>query len=593
MRSVYNLLRELRALPLVLMVPVAIFAVLRVLPQLDLVVWGDYWISPLLHYYIVSFASFMALVTAVSINVAIGQDATVRTFFMTHAFAGISALLLVRGLSTPSVLLESGLNVTFIWSMRLSLLVGAIFFAIAVYPWSTAVNQTILKYRRPLTAFLLLLYITYLIIGFAYPDPLDILSNNSDAANLITGIISVTLYLWAAYRLYQAYLVDQQVINRQISISLILLAQAQLAGLFGNWGRITWMMSHILIIGALAVALYALLINIRSRRHIQAAQYFGALGSILIVLVALTVGEVGTRLLQEVATVRRTVIVTITLIQAAISFTILYIIVIYLDKLIQERTQALTREQELRAELSRLIVHDLKNPLTVITSGLNLLAHGNFNSSPETQTRLIQQLESAGDNVLGLINDLLNVEKMEANEFELQFTAVNTAVLLKNRIDDYQILAATHKQTLQLEMPAQMPIVQADAELLSRVIDNLLANALKYTPEHGDVLVSAIVQPARLTLYFDDSGPGIPPDDRERIFEKFSQVRGSERRGAGLGLTFCRMVINAHSGHVEVNTSPLGGARFAVHLPLQPTEPEANGPAAVSPDNLSNTPARA
>ncbi|MCA9955927.1 MAG: ATP-binding protein, partial [Anaerolineales bacterium] len=106
----------------------------------------------------------------------------------------------------------------------------------------------------------------------------------------------------------------------------------------------------------------------------------------------------------------------------------------------------------------------------------------------------------------------------------------------------------------------------------SRVFANLLSNAVKFTPERGRVLVHMARQPNQLVVTIADNGPGVPLHERERIFEKFAQIKGAERRGAGLGLTFCRMVAEAHGGSLTVGESDMGGALFCLTLPFAEEE---------------------
>jgi signal transduction histidine kinase len=192
----------------------------------------------------------------------------------------------------------------------------------------------------------------------------------------------------------------------------------------------------------------------------------------------------------------------------------------------------------------------------------------------ETQTRLLTNLEQSGDDILQMINDLLDVERMEVGVLKLQVGIVEPETLLHECVNDSQIIASTYKQNLTISHPV-LPRIQVDKSLLRRVLNNLLTNALKFTPEGGQIHVAAAALGDYLLISVADNGPGVPPADRERIFEKFTQVRGTERRGAGLGLTFCKMAIEAHGGTITVADSDSGGALFEIVLP-QRQAPEAN-----------------
>ena len=243
-----------------------------------------------------------------------------------------------------------------------------------------------------------------------------------------------------------------------------------------------------------------------------------------------------------------------------------------MNRLINERNEALRREQHLRSELTQLIVHDLKSPLTVILSGMNLLRKENLGSLSETQKRLLVNLEKSGDDILHMINDLLDVERLEAGALTLQKSLIDAPTLLHSQLEENQILASTHKQTLTFSHDANLPQIRVDKGLIIRVFANLLSNALKFTPEGGSVATFIACQNNQLVISIADSGPGVPPHERERIFEKFAQVEGGERRGAGLGLTFCKMVAEAHDGNLTVHDSELGGALFRLTLPFSEEE---------------------
>lgn len=217
-------------------------------------------------------------------------------------------------------------------------------------------------------------------------------------------------------------------------------------------------------------------------------------------------------------------------------------------------------------------MHDLKSPLTVILSGMNLLGKQNLGTLTETQKRLIVNLEKSGEDILNMINDLLDVERLEAGALTLQKTLTDTGLLVQNQLAESQILASTNKQKLTLSRDANLPQIRVDRGLISRVIANLLSNALKFTPESGAVAVHLLRQENELIMTVADSGPGVPLHERERIFEKFAQVEGGERRGAGLGLTFCKMVVEAHGGRLTVGESDLGGALFRLSLPFAEEE---------------------
>lgn len=545
--------------------PLTLLAILRLLPIWDVPAWGVSWYTRLIHYYVMSFASFMALIMALFTSSGLRGEAKPRTLFLTLAFGAVAALLLLTGISTPEVLIPGMMNELFRWSQRLALPVGAIYFAIASLQWGELQEKKMMTRWRGFILFNFLLYglFVFCTVWFAVPlqqladTPLDDLFKSS------LGAVTIGLLLWAAR---QNWLVGKPV-EKRLAVALVLLAEAQLCLVMGEWGRISWYLYNPLTLAGITVAVSAVLSTFEATRDIQLAHYFAVLGSILMIGLSLVSGELGIRWIPNVS---RTSIVSLALIQGALSFIILYFIVLHLDKVITERTLALHQEQRLRTELTQIIVHDLKNPLTVITSGVNLLRKERVGTITPQQGKLLADLERAGQDTLRLINDMLDVARMEAGTLPLKIGRLDMNKLLKERAAELQILASNYKQNLILSLPDSLPTIEADKELLHRVVSNILSNAVKFTPEEGQIRISAGCQGQDVTIIFEDSGPGIPVEDRQRIFEKFGQVKGTERRGAGLGLTFCEMAVEAHNGRIEVGDSAmLGGALFQVTLPVK------------------------
>jgi len=229
------------------------------------------------------------------------------------------------------------------------------------------------------------------------------------------------------------------------------------------------------------------------------------------------------------------------------------------------------REKRQRSELIQLIIHDLKSPLTIVISGLDLIHRGSLGEVNIMQDRLLTNLEHCSFEVLGLVNDMLDVERFEEGVMPLHKSLTDLAPLLQEQVSVLQILAEKHNQDLQIRVPETLPSVNVDPVLMRRVIHNLLANAQKLTPDNGQILVAAGVEGEQLHVTIADSGPGVPKIERDRIFEKYAQLDTKTRRGKGLGLTFCKMAVETHGGALLVEDSPLGGALFRLILPLDGT----------------------
>jgi len=162
---------------------------------------------------------------------------------------------------------------------------------------------------------------------------------------------------------------------------------------------------------------------------------------------------------------------------------------------------------------------------------------------------------------------------MENGELELDLRAVRFEEIAAKALDQVKGLALEHGHDLVNEVPPDGLTVQADEDLLRRVVVNLLGNAIKFTPDGGRITLSAKVDTQGLTFSVVDNGPGIPPEDQARIFDKFGQAaahRDRRKYSTGLGLAFCKMVVEAHGGRIWVESEVGKGSAFHVFIPVRP-----------------------
>ena len=238
----------------------------------------------------------------------------------------------------------------------------------------------------------------------------------------------------------------------------------------------------------------------------------------------------------------------------------------------------LRKLQAFQDDLSGMIVHDLRTPLTLITLSLDMLdRRARRDQLGEQYTDRIEQALSATTRMIAMMEDLLKIAKLEAHELQPTLVTSDFSQWLDVRAVGYQMQAEGEDKRLQVSY-AQLPLVKMDGELIGRVLDNLVSNALKYTHAGGEVRINAsVISTAAgdtLCAYVCDDGPGIAAEDQARIFDKFGQVKDGEGRsirpGTGLGLTFCRLAVQAHGGEIWVESKAGQGSRFYFTLPLLP-----------------------
>ncbi|HEY0073656.1 MAG TPA: PAS domain-containing sensor histidine kinase [Abditibacteriaceae bacterium] len=238
---------------------------------------------------------------------------------------------------------------------------------------------------------------------------------------------------------------------------------------------------------------------------------------------------------------------------------------------LQESYRRLQEVEKLRDDLTHMIIHDLRTPLTSVISGMQTLdIVGDLN---EDQREMMNIAIIGGETLLGMINDLLDVEKLESGSMQLDYVTLSAGELVASAIAQVASLAESQQLTLVQQTAADLPPLRGDENKLRRTLVNLLGNAIKFTPTGGTITVGARYSLEEHEVIFDvtDTGEGIPPEAFERIFEKFGQVesrQGGRLMSTGLGLTFCKLAVEAHGGHIAVESAPGKGSTFCFTIPL-------------------------
>ncbi len=237
-------------------------------------------------------------------------------------------------------------------------------------------------------------------------------------------------------------------------------------------------------------------------------------------------------------------------------------------KKLKENYEQLKELEALRDSLVHMIVHDLRSPLMSITGYLDLAL---MEKLPENITDYLLNVKEASDMLIELINTLLDVNKIESGKIDLAYSTVDVLQLAQNVLKKFASLKGN--RVLKLESEKDSIIVNCDRQLIERVIWNLVGNAIKFTPQKGGkVIISASTENKAAIITVTDNGHGIPRQYRDKIFDKFTQVKMRKsgiRASTGLGLTFCKLVVEAHGGRIHVDSEPKKGTSFSIVLPLQ------------------------
>lgn len=231
----------------------------------------------------------------------------------------------------------------------------------------------------------------------------------------------------------------------------------------------------------------------------------------------------------------------------------------------------------LRDDLTHMLIHDLRSPLTIIQSCLDLIRQ---DMQAEDYANLAEPLSLArrgSDKMLHMINQLLDISKLESGQMPIRGESLDVPSLLREAARRIEPLAANAQIELEISHPQDLPALHADSELIGRVLDNLLDNAIKFSPDGGHVQMWARLDPQppsqALLIGVTDQGPGISSEAQRKLFKKFQQIVTPSRRrqGTGLGLPFCKLAVEAHSGQIWVESREGQGSTFVMRLPLAAT----------------------
>lgn len=235
---------------------------------------------------------------------------------------------------------------------------------------------------------------------------------------------------------------------------------------------------------------------------------------------------------------------------------------------------ALERAMESKALLMRGLSHDLKNPLTAIDGHASLLEDGILGELAERQRQSVTRIRNGVRSLLALIGDLLELSRAEVGELRITAESVDVRTVVREAVDDYHAAARMAQHTISVAIADDLPPVRTDSARVRQVLGNLLSNAIKYTPPGGRIDVRAELRrmhgatghALQLAIDVGDTGPGIPPDKLELVFEEFTRLGDTEKPGAGLGLAIARRIARLLDGDITVASESGRGSRFTLWL---------------------------
>lgn len=234
---------------------------------------------------------------------------------------------------------------------------------------------------------------------------------------------------------------------------------------------------------------------------------------------------------------------------------------------IKQQYDILKDTLQMREDLSTTIVHDLRNPIGNISFACELLLRGELNKK---QRKKVEQILDSGQRLSALTDDLLIMAKMESGKLKLNLTSVNINALVNKVVTDYTYLATNNKIQLATELLKVERNVSIDANLFRRVLENLLSNAIKFSPSSSQVIIKVTLlklPEKNIQIQISDRGVGVKDELKQSIFNKYEiGTKFKDINQIGLGLTFCKMIVDAHQGKIFVEDNQPKGAIFTVQI---------------------------
>jgi signal transduction histidine kinase len=562
-----------------------------------------------------------------------------RVFLVGMGFLASASIFITHALSTPDVLM-SGRGLATSLSAQVGLLLGAIFFALSGFNINPTLNALLMRRARLWLVVYLLFYLTYnwvmlvTIPGMAAaqarePAPAITMTAHSEQSNGSHGaadlsssqeephgpaqapaaaippaaqagvrlgskelmaFVGLACFAFALWRHYALYRHSPSRAGLGLIYGIAFFGQAMLSQYFARLYSVSFWLYHAQELIGFGVIGYAVLGAYRrglsnqslleslfltgTRARVQAG-YAAAMDSLV---GALSRGEQPPPALR--ADLRE---------RLGLSESQVQVLEGAARAVAEERRQrreleqlnaALRQLEDHKRQLSQMLVHDLKNPLTALVGFLEILRLDRLNTDQRT---LVESALRSGRNLSDLIGDLLDVGRIEEGRMELERRLFAPRQLLDDCAEEMRGWLAQEGKIVAIEAPEDLPLLRADLRLMRRVVLNLLSNAIKHTPPGTLITLRAFCYVAsppleeataapehQIVLEVEDTGPGIPADRLDHIFEKFGRLSGesnARQDSTGLGLTFCRLVAQAHGGEIAVSSVVGQGTIFRVTLP--------------------------
>jgi signal transduction histidine kinase len=246
------------------------------------------------------------------------------------------------------------------------------------------------------------------------------------------------------------------------------------------------------------------------------------------------------------------------------------------------KNEELTHLDQLKSDFMATMSHELRTPLTSIIGYSDMMLSGMTGELNEKQSAFVTSILDGGETLLNLINDVLDLTKIEAGRLELNREAIDLRACLLGVLPVVKPRARDKRIRISTFLPTDLPLVWADPSKLNQILLNLITNGIKYTHENGSVSVEARPLDDQVEIWVNDTGIGIAREDQDKVFQRFTQIDSSATRsqgGTGLGLAIVRELVELHGGSIRVQSKLGKGSSFVFTMPIstKPADPLAAG----------------
>ena len=238
---------------------------------------------------------------------------------------------------------------------------------------------------------------------------------------------------------------------------------------------------------------------------------------------------------------------------------------------IQDKSRQLAEASQHKSQFLANMSHELRTPLNAILGYTELILDGIYGETPEKAQAVLRRVDSNGKHLLGLINDVLDLSKIEAGQLKLSLANYSVKDVVYNVFSAVEPLAMKKKLNFKVDVPPDMPTGHGDEHRLTQVLLNLVGNAIKFT-DAGEVAIKVAAANGSFSVAVHDTGPGIAAADQTKLFEEFQQADNSitkSKGGTGLGLAISKRIIELHGGSISLESSIGRGSTFTFTLPIK------------------------